>query len=89
MMSTEKHKRQFVHYGLFVLGTAFVLAVAAVLTIWLPYEREHLAIAEIQKIDPHAVRMREGGPQWLRHWVGDRFMKVFDRVDKVFLGGQR
>ena len=69
--------------------TVWALAVALVFVIsyqqllW-PGLREQIAIRKIEAIGG-IVGTEEGGPAWLRNWVGDRWMSTFTRVTRVVL----
>ena len=68
-----------------LLAVALVLAVIAVgLSVWLPYQREQVAIREIERLGG-TVFPKLGGPTWLRDLVGDEWMVGFDRVLGVSL----
>ncbi|MBI3863652.1 MAG: hypothetical protein HY290_17315 [Planctomycetia bacterium] len=62
-----------------------ILVVSSVLWIGIPAYRQHVAIREIEQVDG-SVRTNPVGPAWLRSWVGDERMKLFDRVDDVEFG---
>ena len=62
-----------------------VLAITvAGLSIGVPYYREQRVVCEVDTLGGW-VGMLQGGPDWLRHLVGDKRMQVFDRVLDVSL----
>lgn len=68
------------------LGTVVVVVAGVGLRIGVPIFRQQVAIQEIERLGGK-VEMHPGGPAWLRIWVGDPRMKLFDDVRKVHLNG--
>src|SRR5579872_1327739 len=62
-----------------------VVGVAGVLGVGLPAYRQHVAIRDIEQVDG-SMRSDPVGPAWLRSWVGDERMKLFDHVVHVEFG---
>lgn len=52
------------------------------LCIGLPSYRQRAAIREIERVGGE-FEIHLGGPNWLRHWVGDEWLKPFDIVVEV------
>lgn len=52
-------------------------------SVWTPYQQEQQII---KKAETFGVRFltEKGGPEWLRRVVGDKPMRVFDRVNDAF-----
>lgn len=67
-----------------LIAAVLVTFCVALLIVWLPYHREQVAIAEIERVGG-GVHSEPGGPAWLRNTIGNRFMKVFDNVVEVNL----
>src|SRR5579863_3464242 len=67
----------------------FVLDVVLIFVgIWfqfgLPVYRQQVAIREIERVGG-SVETRNAGPIWLRYWLGDERMELFDDVVRVSL----
>ena len=83
MTTANRPKRRFPHFGVMLFATVLLLVGVGALTVWLPYHREQLAIAEIEKVGGQ-VATRFDAPGWLQ-WFNDDDMKLFNRVDLVSL----
>jgi hypothetical protein len=65
----------------------FVLVVVSLgLAIGFPIYRYLRAVTEIERRGGW-VRTRDGGPSWLRPWIKDEHMKVFDQAFHVECNG--
>src|SRR5947207_3285115 len=56
-----------------------ILGVAGVLRVGIPAYRQQVAFRVIEAAGGYIEPVR-GGPDWLRRWAGDEWMKVFDEV---------
>jgi hypothetical protein len=76
-----------VPHPLWILMAAVMLVVGAVgVQFGLPIYRHHRAIRKL--LLRHAdVVTTNGGPDWLRSWLGDEQMRIFDRVSGVHTRG--
>jgi hypothetical protein len=88
-MACDIHKR---HIRLpspfwFFLATVALIVVLAALRISIPIYRKQAAIAEFKRLGG-SVRTQPSGPSWLRRWVGDRRMEVFDEPVWIYLSGR-
>src|SRR5258708_39646134 len=70
------------HWRWFVLVTVVLVVVGIALRISIPICRQQLAARELERAGA-SIEMKPGGPDWLRHWVGDRWMRPFDDVNDV------
>ena len=70
------------------MGLSVVVIAAVAVPPAIPLYRQYVAIREIERLDGW-IGAREGGPKWLRDWIGDEPMKAFDRVQAVRLGGTK
>src|SRR5262245_3834716 len=72
----------------FWIGVAAVVlvVVAIALQIGIPIYRQQVAIRRIKRLGGRA-HTENGGPEWLRRWIGDERMSVFDEVVRVDLEG--
>jgi Leucine-rich repeat (LRR) protein len=52
----------------------------------MPIYRQHAAIRAIDRVEG-VCRTRDGGPTWLRRWIGNERMRIFDELDVVNLDG--
>ena len=66
-----------------ILGLLFV---GSALWIGIPAHRQHVAIREIERLG--GATGHAGGREWLRAWLGDQRMKMFDDVIDVNLYGK-
>ena len=68
----------------FWLSLATLVAIAAVLAfaVVVPMRRQRLATEDIDSVGG-TVQTRHGGPNWLRHWLGDERMEAFDEIYEV------
>jgi len=72
-------------WPLWIWLAAGVLVVVGVgLRIGGPIYRQQVAIREIERLGG-TVQTRSSGPEWLRKWVGDGWMKPLDNVIGVSL----
>jgi hypothetical protein len=67
-----------------VAATLPLVVVAVALRIGLPVYRPQAAFREIERVGGW-VGTVPGGPVWLRKWIGNDAMKVFDKVRSVHL----
>jgi hypothetical protein len=68
-----------------IFSVSAVIALLAIgLRVGLPMYRELAAKAALMKFDGD-VETENGGPDWLRRWIGDRRMEPFDHVTSVNL----
>lgn len=68
-----------------VLG---LLLLGSLLRIGLPIYRQQAATREIERLGGNFGTKR-GGPEWLREWLGDEWMKLFDTVTNVNLSNTK
>jgi len=66
------------------LATLILVLVAIGLRIGVPIYQQQTAIHLIEQLGG-SYESRPGGPEWLRHWLGDERMKPFDQVVVVNL----
>ena len=64
------------------LATMALLGVASVLFVGMPIYEQLIAIREIKRLGG-GVSAQQGGPDWLRDWLGDERMQGFDAVNSV------
>lgn len=76
------------HWGWFLFATAILGGVCGALAVWLPYHREQQIIQKVKSWGGEVLIWENGGPNWLRRLLGDKPMKVFDRVWSVDLDGR-
>lgn len=72
------------HWKWLLLPTILLLTVAVGLPFAIPVYRQYSAIREIERLGG-AVDAGDGGPEWLREWIGDERMRVCDDVLSVYL----
>jgi Leucine Rich repeat len=73
------------------LSLKIFVALLAILTVVAGWEggrsyRQHVAIRQIKRLGAY-VTTAPGGPDWLRHLVGNERMEMFDLVESVDLEG--
>src|SRR6266446_1332594 len=61
-----------------------LLVVAVILRIGVPIYRQQMAIHQLEKLSAR-FKTEHGGPDWLRRWLGNERMKLFDHVVAVSL----
>ena len=72
----------------FLLIGAGLFAVAVILPFGLSIYRTKLAIRAIEQIGG-ICHTEPGGPEWLRYWLGDTRIRLFDSVWQVDLSGTK
>lgn len=82
--AVEPPRRRLRFFGTLSFAVIVLFVVVVALSVWLPWRREQIAIAEIERGGGN-VEIRPGGPDWLRERVGDEYMKAFDRATHVSL----
>ena len=68
---------------LLIAGSVFV-AFAALLLVWIPYQRQMRLIEEIEAMGGR-VSTEEVGPEWLRELVGENRMRGFAPIHVLLL----
>ena len=81
---TEQRRIRFLFPGLLACVVATLVAVGVM--VWVPYQRTQSTIREIKRMGGTAGK-EPVGPDWLRGWVGDERMRIFDKVVVVDLDG--
>src|SRR5262245_28212270 len=81
----EHPKRRFLAICVLFLAATVLVVGSGVLSLWLPYHREQVAIAEIERLDGSVDVYESGRPEWLQGLLGDRLIKIFDRAGAVVL----
>src|SRR5258708_18948726 len=70
------------HWGWF-FAASVILAVAAVgLSTGVPIYRQQAAIRQLERLEAQ-YKTEQAGPEWLRRWLGNERMKLFDNVVEV------
>ena len=64
------------------LATVLLVVVSVGLRFGIPIYRQQVAIREIEQVGGSATTV-PGGPAWLRKFIGDERMKIFDQVEWV------
>src|SRR5262249_41759718 len=59
-----------------------LIVTASALQLGIPAYRQHVAVQDIERLGGRIISFA-GGPHWLRSWLGDDRMKLFDVVDSV------
>ena len=72
------------HWKWFLFVTIPLVVVAVIMPFALPIYGQHVAIREIERLKG-IVTTEKGGPEWLRAWLGDETMRVWDDVTEVNL----
>ena len=62
-----------------LLACFLVTLLVVGLTVWVPYQRTQSVIREFERIGCEVVT-EHGGPEWLREWIGNKRMKMFNKV---------
>lgn len=85
---TVSESRRFPIRPLWIGLAAFVLIVMAIgLQAGMPIYRQQSAQAMIKRVKGE-FQVQKGGPDWLRRWIGDERMTVFDVVERAQLRGR-
>src|SRR5438477_8418728 len=66
------------------VATGVLVVLGMGLQLGLPVYRDHAAIREIERMGG-TFQVHPRGPEWLRAWIGDYSIKLFDRLTTVYL----
>ena len=64
------------------LGLLAIFVIALFLYVWIPYRSRESAVAVLTPLNAE-ITYGQGGPRWLRLFLGHRKMQAFDYVSSV------
>lgn len=87
MAAGDRPKKRFAYLTTSVIVTTIAVVGVYVYSIHSSYQREQTAIAAIEEVRGF-IRTQNSGAAWCRAYVGDEYLKYFDRVECVMLSSR-
>ncbi|QDT49153.1 Internalin-A precursor [Symmachiella dynata] len=84
MPDTENQKSRWPRSGTLLFIAVVLLIGGGVILVWLPYQKEQLVVAEVERLGGRTVSVIQR-PFWIPDAVDDEYLKVFERVNEVDL----